>query len=116
MEKINFDKYSLKIDEKRVFIRSGAFHYFRTPGIELAKDRFLKLKAGGYNTVDIYFNANYHSKKEGEYDYSGIKDIRKILEIAREVGLYVIARPGPFINAEVNAGGLPFWVLKKKDV
>jgi hypothetical protein len=134
MENINFDKYSLKIDGKRVFIRSGAFHYFRTPGIELAKDRFLKLKAAGYNTVDVYFNANFHSKNEGEYDFgnqdcqsrlgfpaqqqelSDIKNIKKILEAAREVGLYVIARPGPFINAEVNAGGLPFWVLRNKNV
>ena len=65
MTNITFDKNSLIIDDKRVFIRSGAFHYFRTPGVELAKDRFMKLKAAGYNTVDIYFNANYHSKNEG---------------------------------------------------
>lgn len=138
MAVITYDKNSLIIDGKRVFIRSGAFHYFRTPGVELAKDRFMKLKAAGYNTVDIYFNANYHSKIENEYDFgvgrdcypadvssrsgilarqqdfSDIKNIRKILETAKEVGLYVIARPGPFINAEVNAGGLPFWLLKNK--
>lgn len=113
---VTFDKNSLIVDGKRVFIRSGAFHYFRTPGVELAKDRFMKLKAGGYNTVDIYFNANYHSKTEGQYDFSGIKDVRKVLEVAKEVGLFVIARPGPFINAEVNAGGLPFWLLKKEGV
>ncbi len=113
---VTFDKNSLIIDGKRVFITSGAFHYFRTPGAELANDRFMKLKAAGYNTVDIYFNANYHSKAQGEYDFSGIKDVRKILEAAKEIGLYVIARPGPFINAEVNAGGLPFWLLKNKNV
>lgn len=113
---ITFDKNSVIVDGKRIFIRSGAFHYFRTPGIELAKDRFMKLKAAGYNTVDIYFNANYHSKVEHEYDFSDIKDVQKILEVARDVGLFVIARPGPFINAEVNAGGMPFWVLKNKNV
>lgn len=113
---ITYDKNSLIIDGKREFIRSGAFHYFRTPGVGAAKDRFMKLKAAGYNTVDIYFNWNYHSKEQGEYDFSGIKDVRKILETARDVGLYVIARPGPFINAEVNAGGLPFWLLKKENV
>lgn len=113
---VTFDKNSLIVDGKRVFIRSGAFHYFRTPGVELAKDRFMKLKAGGYNTVDIYFNANYHSETENEYDFSDIKNIKKVLQAAKEVGLYVIARPGPFINAEVNAGGLPFWLLKDKDV
>ena len=113
---LSFDKYSLIINGKRVFIKSGAFHYFRTPGEEMARDRFMKMKAGGYNTVDIYFNWNYHSPKKGEYDFSGIKDVRKVLKAAKDVGLFVIARPGPFINAEVNAGGLPFWLLKENDV
>ncbi len=113
---VTFDKYSLIIDGKRVFIKSGAFHYFRTPGTEMARDRFLKMKAGGYNTVDLYFNWNYHSPAPGIYDFSGIKDVRKVLKEAENAGLYVIARPGPFINAEVNAGGLPFWLLRMKDV
>ena len=113
---VSYDKYSLMVDGKRVFIKSGAFHYFRTPGEEMARDRFMKMKAGGYNTVDIYFNWNYHSPRQGEYDFSGIKDVRKVLKVAQDVGLFVIARPGPFINAEVNAGGLPFWLLKMEDV
>ena len=113
---VSFDKYSLMVNGERVFIKSGAFHYFRTPGEEMARDRFMKMKAGGYNTVDIYFNWNYHSPRQGEYDFSGIKDVRKVLKAAQDVGLFVIARPGPFINAEVNAGGLPFWLLKMEDV
>lgn len=113
---VTFDKYSLMVDGKRIFIKSGAFHYFRTPGADMARDRFLKMKAGGYNTVDIYFNWNYHSPKQGEYDFSGIKDVRKVLQESKKAGLFVIARPGPFINAEVNAGGLPFWLLKAEDV
>ena len=113
---VTFDKYSLLVDGKRVFIKSGAFHYFRTPGEQMARDRFAKMKAGGYNTVDIYFNWNYHSIKQGEYDFTGIKDVRKVLQAAKDTGLFVIARPGPFINAEVNAGGLPFWLLKMEDV
>ena len=111
-----FDRYSLIINGERVFIKSGAFHYFRTPGAKMASDRFLKMKSGGYNTVDIYFNWNYHCPKRGEYDFSGIKDVRKILKAAKDAGLFVIARPGPFINAEVNAGGLPFWLLKSENV
>ena len=113
---VKYDKYSLIIEGKRVFIKSGAFHYFRTPGVEMARDRFAKMKAGGYNTVDIYFNWNYHSSEPGKYDFTGVKDVRKILEAAKDTGLFVIARPGPFINAEVNAGGLPFWLLKMEDV
>lgn len=113
---VSFDKYSLMVNGKRVFIKSGAFHYFRTPGEEMARDRFSKMKAGGYNTVDIYFNWNYHSIEKGVYDFSGVKDVRKVLKAAKDAGLFVIARPGPFINAEINAGGLPFWLLKDEDV
>ena len=113
---VTFDKYSLMVDGKRILIKSGAFHYFRTPGVKMALDRFQKMKAGGYNTVDLYFNWNYHSEKQGKYDFTGIKDVRKILKAAKDTGLFVIARPGPFINAEVNAGGLPFWLLKMEDV
>lgn len=82
----------------------------------MARDRFQKLKAGGYNTVDLYFNWNYHSSAPGKYDFSGIKDVKKILQAAKDIGLFVIARPGPFINAEVSAGGLPFWLLRTEDV
>ena len=113
---VSFDKYSLMVNGERVFIKSGAFHYFRTPGEDMARDRFMKMKSGGYNTVGIYFNWNYHSIRQGEYDFSGIKDVRKVLKAAQDIGLFVIARPGPFINAEVNAGGLPFWLLKMEDV
>lgn len=113
---IKFDKYSIIVNGKREFIKSGAFHYFRTPGVEAALDRFYKMRAGGYNTVDIYFYWQYHSEKQGEYDFSGIKDVEKVLEVAKKAGLYVIARPGPFINAEVNAGGLPLWLLENKEV
>ena len=77
---ITFDKYSLIIDGKRTVIKSGAFHYFRSPGEKIARDRFFKMKAGGYNAVDIYFNWNYHSKAPGEYDFSGLKDVRKVLK------------------------------------
>ena len=86
--KITYDKHSLIIDGKREFIRSGSFHYFRTPGYELAKDRFMKMKAAGYNTVEIYFWWRYHSEKQGEYDFSGIKDVEKVLQAAKDIGLY----------------------------
>ncbi|MCQ2789454.1 MAG: beta-galactosidase [bacterium] len=113
---ITYDKNSLIVNGKRVFIKSGAFHYFRTPGVELAKNRFKKLKSAGYNAVDIYFNWGYHSPQKGIYDFDGLKDVRKILQTAKDTGLFVIARPGPFINAEISAGGLPLWLLKEKDV
>ena len=106
MVDVKFDKYSLEINGERVFVRSGAFHYFRTPGVELARDRFSKLKAAGYNTVDIYLNANYHSKAESEYDFVGrdcypaehdfgdIKDIWKN-EKGADIKTYAIITTAP---------------------
>ena len=113
---LEFDKHSLIIDKKPTFIKSAALHYFRLPGEKTIKDRLRKLKACGYNTIDLYFCANYHSEIENEWDFSGIKDISKILSIIKELNLLVIARPGPFINAETAAGGLPFWLIAKKDI
>lgn len=113
---ITFNKHSLVIKDKPTFIKSAALHYFRCPGEKTWKDRLRKLKAAGYNAVDLYFCANYHSEKPGEYDFSDIKDISRLLKITKELGLFVIARPGPFINAETAAGGLPFWLLSDKDV
>ncbi|OGI20606.1 MAG: hypothetical protein A2287_06275 [Candidatus Melainabacteria bacterium RIFOXYA12_FULL_32_12] len=113
---LDFDKYSLKIDSERLLIRSAAFHYFRVPGINVWKDRLSKIKACGYNAVDLYFNWGYHSKQPGIYDFTDIKDLRALLDITVELGLYVIARPGPYINAEVSAGGLPPWLFNVPDV
>lgn len=114
--KIDYDKYSLIHNDKRIFVNSAALHYFRSPGAKLWIDRLSKLKAAGYNTVDLYFNWGYHSQEEGVYDFTDIKDIRILLDIALELDLFVIARPGPFINAEVSAGGLPLWLFNKKGV
>jgi len=113
---IDFDKYSLKIDDKRILVRSAALHYFRIPGVDSWKDRLTKLKACGYNTVDLYFCWAYHAREPHIYDFTDIKDIRKLLDLTVELGLYVIARPGPFINAELSAGGLPAWLFNLPDV
>lgn len=113
---ISYDKNSIIIDDKREFIKSAALHYFRLPGKDLWFDRLSKIKAAGYNTVDLYFCWNYHSSKQGEYDFSGVKDVKELLKLTQELGLFVIARPGPFINAEVTAGGLPFWLLNNPNV
>jgi beta-galactosidase GanA len=107
---ITSDKYSLMIDGERQFIWSGEFEYWRLPSPSLWLDILQKMKAEGYNTVAIYFDWAYHSPKPGVYDFSGTRDVNKLLDMAARVGLYVIARPGPYINAETSAGGLPGWL------
>lgn len=115
IKSISYDRYSLVIDGQRTFIRSGAMHYFRLPHQSLWRDRLYKLKAAGYNAVDLYFCWGFHSPAPGVYDFEGIRDVRKLLEMAAELGLYLIARPGPYINAEYTGGGLPGWLIANPD-
>ncbi len=113
---VKFDKYSLIIDGKRTFIKSGALHYFKTIGEDAWRDRLSKLKAGGYNCADIYLCWSFHSPAPHVYDFTGFKDISRLFEVIRELGLYAIVRPGPYINAEISAGGIPYWLLKEDGV
>ena len=71
------------------------------------------MRANGYNAVSLYFFWGLHQSKEGgPFDFSKgtIKDLDLLLTMAQEEGLYVIARPGPYVNAEISMGGLPAWM------
>ncbi|MEW5946982.1 MAG: beta-galactosidase [bacterium] len=114
--KVEFDRYSLIINGRREFILSGAIHYYRLPSHRLWRDRLAKLKEAGLNAVDVYFPWNYHSPREGEYDFEGARDVVALMDIIEETGLYLIARPGPYVCSEIDAGGLPAWLIFKKDV
>jgi beta-galactosidase GanA len=107
---ITYDQYSLMIDGKRVWLWSAEFHYYRLPNPDLWRDQLEKLKATGFNAVSLYFSWAYHSPAPGRYDFTGVRDVDKLLDIAEEVGLYVLARPGPYINAELDSGGYPAWL------
>src|SRR5690348_11112792 len=109
-ESVSFDKYSMLLGGRRTMIWSGEMHPFRIPSPELWRDVLQKMRASGYNAVSFYFDWGYHSPRPGVYDFTGVRDMDKLLTIAGEVGLYVIARPGPYINAEVDGGGFPGWL------
>ncbi|MFD4338031.1 beta-galactosidase [Streptomyces anulatus] len=104
---VTWDANSLKIDGKRLSVWSGEFHYWRLPSPDQWRDVLQKLKASGFNAVSLYFFWGYHSSKPGSYDFTGVRDIDRLLTMAEQEGLYVIARPGPYINAEASMGGLP---------
>lgn len=89
-------------------IFSGEFHYPRIPVPELWPDIFTKLRASGYNAISVYFFWAYHSNSaDGDLDFtSGAHDVQRLLDYALEAGIYVVARPGPYINAETTAGGV----------
>ena len=109
-ESVAFDQYSMIIGGRRTFVWSGEMHAFRLPSPGLWRDVLEKMKADGFNAVSFYFDWAYHSPKPGVYDFTGVRDMDRLLTIADQVGLYVIARPGPYINAEVDGGGFPGWL------
>lgn len=96
-------------------IISGAVHYFRNLP-DTWDDIFEKLVALGCNCVETYCVWNMHEKHLGEYDFSGILDIRAFLEKANSYGLLAIIRPGPYICAEWEFGGLPWWLQNIPDM
>lgn len=93
-------------------ILSGEFHYFRTPRAYW-KDRLTKMRLGGLNTVSLYVPWNMHEPEPGAFDFSGELDLKAVIEEAEAAGLYVIVRPGPYICAEWEFGGLPSWLLAR---
>src|SRR5437764_14002891 len=107
---VTYGGYSFLVDGTRTYLWAGEFHYFRLPSPDLWLDIFQKMKAAGFNATSLYFDWGYHSPRPGVYDFSGVRDVDKLLDMAQEAGLYVIARPAPYINAEVDSGGLPGWM------
>ncbi len=103
------------MDGEEFHIYSGAMHYFRIPH-EYWEDRLLKLKAAGLNTVETYVPWNFHEPRKGEFNFEGMLDIERFVKLAQDMGLYVIVRPGPYICAEWDFGGLPAWLLKDKNI
>ncbi len=112
--KVTFDQYSLTIGGKRTVIYSGEFDPWRLPSPSLWLDRLEKMKADGFNAVTPYFDWDYHSPAPGVYDFSGVSDVNTFLNDAQKAGLYVIARPGPYVNAETDAGGFPGWLVTQQ--
>lgn len=90
-------------------ILSGSLHYFRVLP-ELWEDRLARLVAMGLNTVDTYVAWNFHEARRGEIDFAGWRDLERFIGLAGEAGLDVILRPGPYICAEWDNGGLPAWL------
>ncbi len=107
---ISWDNYSLMVDGKRLMVWSGEFHYFRLPSPWDWTDILEKLKAAGFNAVSLYFDWSYHSPAQGVYDFSGVRNVNQLLNIANDLGIYVLVRPGPNIGAELDDGGQSDWV------
>ncbi|KAB1254890.1 Beta-galactosidase-1-like protein 2 [Camelus dromedarius] len=92
-------------------ILAGTIHYFRVPK-EYWRDRLLKLKACGFNTVTTHVPWNLHEPRRGQFQFTGNLDLAVFISMALEVDLWVILCPGPYIGSDLDLGGLPSWLLR----
>ncbi|XP_008852414.1 beta-galactosidase-1-like protein 2 isoform X2 [Nannospalax galili] len=99
------------LEDSTFWIFGGSIHYFRVPK-EYWRDRLLKMKACGLNTLTTYVPWNLHEPERGKFDFSGNLDLEAFVLLAAKIGLWVILRPGPYICSEVDLGGLPSWLLQ----
>lgn len=97
------------LNDSVINIHSGEMHYPRVPRAYW-KHRMEMMKAMGLNTVTTYVFWNYHEEKPGVWNWKGEKDLTAFIQTAQEVGLYVIVRPGPYVCAEWDFGGYPWWL------
>ncbi|HEY4145498.1 beta-galactosidase family protein [Pinirhizobacter sp.] len=98
------------LDGKPYLIRSGEMHYPRIPRDEW-HDRLRKARAMGLNAITTYAFWNVNEPKPGKFDFTGNGDIAAFIRTAAEEGLNVIVRPGPYVCAEWDFGGMPGWLL-----
>lgn len=103
-------------DGKPVQIYSGEMHYPRVPR-EYWRHRFRMMKAMGLNAVATYVFWNYHNTAPGVWDFkTGNKNLTEYIKTAQDEGLFVILRPGPYVCAEWEFGGYPWWLQNNKDL
>ena len=96
-------------------VKAAEIHYPRIPR-PYWEHRIKMCKALGMNAVCIYIFWNIHEQTEGNFDFTGNNDVAEFCRLAQKNGMYVIVRPGPYVCAEWEMGGLPWWLLKKKDI
>ncbi|KAL4962576.1 glycoside hydrolase family 35 protein [Aspergillus stella-maris] len=102
--------YSIFVHGERVILLSGEFHPFRLPSPGLWLDVLHKIRALGYSAVSFYIDWALVEGERGEVRPTGVFALQQFFDAAQEAGLYLIARPGPYINSEVSGGGFPGWM------
>ncbi|MDT0124326.1 beta-galactosidase [Paenibacillus sp. RRE4] len=112
---LTYDARSFYLNGERFFLNSATIHYFRMPKEEW-RDVLMKAKLAGMNCIDTYFAWNVHEPEEGQWSFEGDNDCGAFLDLCAELGMWVIARPGPFICAEWDFGGFPYWLGTKEGV
>ncbi|GLI00154.1 beta-galactosidase [Phytohabitans aurantiacus] len=106
---VELDARGIRIGGQPRLVLCASLFYFRLPREEWAA-RLAQVRASGYTCVDVYLPWNFHETAPGEWSFEGRRDVATFLDLAHAAGLYVIARPGPYICSEWDGGALPAWL------
>ncbi|KAI0662113.1 glycoside hydrolase superfamily [Cubamyces menziesii] len=106
---VQWDNYTLFLHGQRMFLHSGEFHTFRLPVPDLWLDIFQKMVAAGLNGVSIYIHMGATNPAPGVVDFNDWRALQPIYDAAKLAGIFIVLRPGPYINAETTAGGIAHW-------
>lgn len=109
---VKWDAHSLIVDGQRVMPVMGEVHYSRIPADEWPAE-VRKMKDGGVTMIAAYVFWNHIEEQEGIFDWSGLRDLRRFLEVCKDEGMPVVLRLGPFCHGEVRCGGIPDWLFDK---
>ncbi|KAI5315079.1 hypothetical protein L3X38_044255 [Prunus dulcis] len=112
---VTYDARSLMINGRRKLFFSGSIHYPRST-VEMWPDLLKKAKLGGLNVIETYVFWNLHEPVKGKFNFEGNADVVKFIRLVQEHKMYVTLRVGPFIQAEWNHGGLPYWLREEPDI
>ncbi|XP_070983495.1 beta-galactosidase-1-like protein 2 isoform X2 [Oncorhynchus clarkii lewisi] len=114
-EGLGANSFQFTLEGEPFRILGGSIHYFRVPRAYW-EDRLLKMRACGVNTLTTYVPWNLHEPERGVFNFQDQLDLKAYISLAAELGLWVILRPGPYICAEWDLGGLPSWLLRDKNM
>jgi len=103
------------LNGKPFVVKAAELHYPRIPR-QYWDHRIKMCKALGMNTICLYVFWNAHETAPDKFNFEGQNDLAAFIRLCQENGMYVILRPGPYVCAEWEMGGLPWWLLKKKDI
>lgn len=109
---VTWDEYSVLVRGERIILLSGEFQPYRLPSPGLWLDIFQKVRALGYLAVSFYLDWALLEHEPGHVRIGGVFGLDEFFDAASEAGIYLIARPGPYINAEVSGGGFPGWLSR----
>jgi hypothetical protein len=108
-QSVQLDRQTFSVAGKDVVLIGGSMHYFRIPPAEWETD-FQRMREDGFTLADVYIPWFIHEPEEGKFEFEGLK---RFLDLAHKYGIYVVARPGPYINSESDQGAFPRWLSGK---